>query len=168
MSTQTKTTMPSKSLAPANEVVAAIVADVCARDPERAKELAADPKGALEKAAEATFPAELTVRTVRNKADEVNVVIPAYPALDSMDMHRVLSDAELKKIAGGELIFAGLTAVGAFFGVTAAAGIISSSAVAGAAIVGTAAVGGATVLAGGAAAGIAAGGVLAAKKKKKK
>jgi hypothetical protein len=73
-------------------------ADIVAKavkDPKFREELKKDPASAIEKATGVKVPAGLTVKIVEDSASVVHLVLPPDP--------KSLSEADLKKVAGGNL-----------------------------------------------------------------
>lgn len=110
-----------KSVPLVNEVIGVFAASVCAQDEKLSQDFVADPKGTLTKTAGISVPADTSVRAVRNTASEVNLVIPAYSALESVATKAALKDADVSKISGGEIVVVAVLTV-AGVGVAAVGG----------------------------------------------
>lgn len=166
---KTAGSLPSdgKFIPATNETAAPFVAQICAQDGETEHAFCADPKGALAKVVAYKLADEVSVRPVRNTADEVNLVIPDYQALSSVPMQKALADAEMARVAGGEIFITIGTAAAVLTGISV--GTAAGAAALGAGIVGTgAAVAGVAGATAGVVIGGATAGAVVSKKKKKK
>lgn len=70
------------------------------KDPAFAREFFADPKATIEKYAEQKLPPDVTVFAHKLTPTELHLVIPDKPTRESSE----LSDADLEKVAGGEVV----------------------------------------------------------------
>lgn len=101
-------TNQQKSIPLVNEIIGVFAASECANDDTLDRDFVADPKSTIKKTVGLDIPTDASMRTVRNTADEVNIAIPAYAALDSVAAKEALKEADMRKIAGGEVVIAAI------------------------------------------------------------
>ena len=101
-----------KTIAPANEVIAGLLGNKCAKDIAFADKIKSDPKQTLSNLMNCEMVnANVSVRIMQNTEDKVNIPLPHYSKMGEVARSAPLSDSDLAAVAGGE-VFITVAAIG--------------------------------------------------------
>ncbi len=103
------TTNTIKELPLINEISATLLGSVATKDDAFRNQLLNDPRQAIQSLSSQSVSQDINVRVAQNTEDTVHIPVPNYDKLRSKEY---LSDKELKKVSGGEILIAAVVATG--------------------------------------------------------